>query len=783
MAAFAPGLAPASQLASGHQLAPAVLGESAVCASASAVARGAGVAIPRSAPCRLSFGAGLALHPTSLRPLRATPRRRFLHVPPPVVCQAPKAPAKPTKSTAAASAAQKSVLNALETHSSTRGFWRTLASLVSHLWPKEDPELRWRVALALSCLFISKYISVQVPLLFKRAVDGLTTGAGREAAGRLLPGFEHIATPASLLLLYGAAKVGEKLFNEARNALFSKVCQRAVRRASRKVFAHLLKLDMKFHLDRRIGFLSLAVHRGTKAISTIVRALVFHMFPTLFELVLVSNILAKRFSPVFALVTVATVALYVFYSFAVTNWRTQFQKRMLALDNAAAAKAVDALVNVESVKVFANEEFEAAVYDLCLARHEEAAILTETSLCYLNLGQSVIFCAGLTTLMLLAAARIAAGAMSVGDLVMVNGLLLQLSAPLNNLGWQYRELRQSLIDMEVMLDLLDRSPAIADRPGAPALALAPAPSPSASASASAPSPAAPSSPYPSSSSSTSSSLATARPPRPLSPALAAAPAPAPATAAAAPAAPLSGGISFEDVHFSYPNGRRVLRGVSFEVPAGARVALVGPSGSGKSTVLKLLYRIFDVESGAVRVGGRDVRDVSLASLRSAVGTVPQDTVLFNDTIRYNIAYGRPEATFEEVEAAAKLAKIHDSILKFPEGYETEVGERGLKLSGGEKQRVAIARALLKDPRILVADEATSALDSRTEREIMASLKQAAERRTSIFIAHRLSTIADADRIVVFDHGQVVESGSHADLLAIPAGVYRKMWARQTGGAS
>ena len=520
-----------------------------------------------------------------------------------------------------------------------------------------------------------------------------------------------IAVPVALLAIYGILRFSTTLFAELRDVVFVRVTQRAIRRVALGVFRHLHSLSLRFHLARQTGGMTRDIERGTSGISTLLSYFLFSIFPVILEFALVAAVLLSRFDWRFAAITFGAVAVYIAFTVLVTEWRMEIRRRANELDSSANTRAIDSLLNYETVKYFGNEEFEARRYDENLRKYEDAATKSEASLGILNIGQSLIIAAAVTALMLLAAEGVAAGTFTLGDLVLVNGLLIQLYIPLNVLGMVYRNIKQSLIDMDRMFRLLRENREIEDRPGAPALP------------------------------------------------------PGPAT------------VAFRHVDFSYEKERQILFDVSFEIPAGQRVAVVGHSGSGKSTLARLLYRFYDVSGGAILINGKDLREVKQSSLRAAIGIVPQDTVLFNDTIRYNIRYGRTDATGEEVVAAARAAHIHDFIESLPGGYETMVGERGLKLSGGEKQRVAIARALLKNPRILIFDEATSALDSRAEKAIQAEIARVSEGRTTLVIAHRLSTVMDADQILVLQQGRIVERGRHAELIE-DKGEYAKMWALQ-----
>ncbi len=577
---------------------------------------------------------------------------------------------------------------------------RSLARLLPYLWPKGAPELRLRVVLALTFLALAKLINVGVPVLYKRAVDALTPGVAAV-----------IVVPVMLVIAYGVARVLAQVFGELRDAVFAKVGQRAVRQIALRTFRHLHALSLRFHLERQTGGLSRAIERGIRGMDFLLSYMLFSAIPTVLEIALVAGILWYNFDWTFAAVTLVTVVLYVIFTFAITDWRVRFRREMNDRDSEANTKAIDSLLNFETVKYFANEEHEAGRFDVALQAYEKAAVKSQTTLALLNVGQGIIIAVGLVAVMLLAGLGVAAGRLTVGAFVMVNAYLVQLYMPLNFLGVVYRNIKQSLIDLESMFRLLDVNAEVTDRPGA----------------------------------------------RPLQVS--------------------RGEIVFDHVSFRYDERRPILVDVSFRVPPGGTVAIVGSSGAGKSTISRLLFRFYDVDQGRIVIDGQDVRDVTQESLRRAIGVVPQDTVLFNDSIRYNIAYGRPGAGTEEIEEAARLANIHDFVAKLPDGYKTQVGERGLKLSGGEKQRVAIARVVLKAPRILVFDEATSALDTKTEREIQKNLEEVSHDRTTLMIAHRLSTVIHADEILVLEQGRVVERGGHAALLA-KGGLYAQMWARQ-----
>jgi ATP-binding cassette subfamily B protein len=581
---------------------------------------------------------------------------------------------------------------------------RALRSLAPYLWPRDSFELRARVVLAVAFLLAGKLVNIYVPWLYKQAVDALAPAPGSSASG-------IVAVPIALIVAYGLARVMSQGFNELRNAVFAKVSQRAVRRLALTAFRHVHALSLRFHLERRTGGLSRAIERGTAGIDFLLSFMLFNVVPTVFEILLVCGILWRLFDWTFAAVTLATIVVYIAFTFSVTDWRVRFRREMNERNTEANTKAVDGMLNFETVKYFANEEHEVRRYDAALQAYERAAVKSETTLTWLNLGQGGIMATGLVAIMSLAARGVAAAEMTVGDFVLVNAYLIQLYMPLNFLGMVYRNIKQSLTDLEQMTALLAVKPEIEDAPGAPALVVG------------------------------------------------------------------RGALSFRRVDFRYGIRRPILSDVDFRVPPGAKIAIVGPSGAGKSTIARLLFRFYDVDAGAIEIDGQDIREVTQESLRRAIGVVPQDTVLFNDTIYYNIAYGRPGARPADIEEAARHAHIHDFVTALPDGYRTMVGERGLKLSGGEKQRVAIARVILKAPKILVFDEATSALDTKTEREIQTSLAEISADRTTLVIAHRLSTIVDAEEILVLDNGHIIERGHHRELLA-RGGVYALMWARQ-----
>lgn len=574
--------------------------------------------------------------------------------------------------------------------------WRILLSLVPYLM-----EFRGRVLLALGFLVLAKLANVLVPVALKYIVDHFEAGTQALA----------IAVPLLLLLGYGALRFAAVFFSEMRDAVFARVAERAMRRVSLRVFRHLHEMDLGFHLSRRTGGLARDIERGTSGISFLLRFMVFNILPTLLEIALVAVILMVVLSPSFAVVMVAAVAIYVVFSVVVTEWRNRFVRAANQFDNRSNTRAVDSLLNYETVKYFGNERFEADRYDQDLASWEQARMQNKLSLAALNSGQAFIIAGAITVMMILAAARVSSGQMTIGDLVMVNAYMIQLFIPLNFLGFVYREIRESLINIERLFHLMDQPAKVVDAPQAKLLNPGP------------------------------------------------------------------GEIRFENIAFAYNPDRPIIEDVSLTLPAGKKLALVGASGAGKSTIARLLFRFYDVDAGRIWVHGQDIREVTQESLRAAIGVVPQDTVLFNDSIFYNIAYGRPGASRAEVERAAHLAHLDDFIARLPQGYETVVGERGLKLSGGEKQRIAIARVLLKDPPILILDEATSSLDTRAEQAIMSALQEVAASRTTLAIAHRLSTVQDADEIVVMDHGRVRERGTHDQLLA-KRGLYFQLWQGQ-----
>lgn len=580
------------------------------------------------------------------------------------------------------------------------GDWATLQRLFPYLWA-----YKWRVSLALSFMVGAKVANVGVPLLLKTLVDNLTPQP--DAATALL------VVPLGLLVAYAALRLSTSLLTELRDLVFAKATEGAARSISLQVFRHLHGMSLRFHLERQTGGMTRDIERGTRAVHSLVSYSLYSIVPTLIELVLVLTLLAVKFDVWFAWITLIALVVYITFTISMTSWRTQFRRRMNELDSTAHTRAIDSLLNYETVKYFNNEAFEAGRYDDNLERYRRAALASQRTLSMLNAGQQCIIAAGLVAMLWRATQGVVDGRMTLGDLVMVNAFMIQIYIPLNFLGTLYRELKQNLLDLEKMFNLLERSQEIADAPGARTLRLQ----------------------------------------------------------------AQQASVRFDNVTFGYDANRTILHGISFDIPAGKTVAVVGPSGSGKSTLARLLYRFYDVQQGSVQVAGQDIRSLTQVSLRQAIGIVPQDTVLFNDTVEYNIAYGRTGASREEVRAAARSARIDSFIESTPLGYDTMVGERGLKLSGGEKQRVAIARTLLKDPPVLIFDEATSALDSANERAIQAELSRVSQNKTTLVIAHRLSTVVDAHEILVLEAGHILERGTHADLLAAQ-GRYAQMWALQ-----
>jgi ATP-binding cassette subfamily B protein len=586
--------------------------------------------------------------------------------------------------------------------------WTVFRGLLPFVWPKGRPDLRANVVLAFAMLVLAKLVTVLIPIAFKHITDWLTA----DAPSTMTLGAGELSFGLTLLILaYGAGRVVSMVLNQIRDVLFTKVGQNAVRALNNRTFQHLHRLSLRFHLERRTGGLSRVIERGTRGIDLIMRMGILQLVPTLLELLLVCGLLIYFFDWTYVVILLVTIAAYLWFTFAASERRIAIRREMNDSDTDANTKAIDSLLNFETVKYFGNEEAERARFDRAMERYERAAVKTYASLGSLNSGQALIYTIGMTIVMWLSARSVIAGTHTIGDFVMVNAMLIQLYMPLNFMGMVYREIKQGLVDLETMFALLEERPEVVDKPGA----------------------------------------------RPLR--------------------VTKGAISFKNVCFSYDPDRPILKDVSFDVPAGHMVAIVGPSGAGKSTISRILFRFYDIQSGSVTIDGQDIREVTQDSVRRAIGVVPQDTVLFNDTIAYNIRYGRMDATEEEVIAAAKLAQIDDFVATLPQGYKTMVGERGLKLSGGEKQRVAIARTLLKAPPILVLDEATSALDSHTEKEIQDALDRVAKDRTTLVIAHRLSTIVHADNIVVLDKGQLVEQGTHAELIARD-GLYASLWNRQ-----
>ncbi|WP_262695949.1 ABCB family ABC transporter ATP-binding protein/permease [Kordiimonas aquimaris] len=584
--------------------------------------------------------------------------------------------------------------------------WQTVKSLLPYLWAPGRWDLRIRVIISLLLLVLAKFIGVYVPFLFKDAVDALTPVTGAPSVSAIA-----LAVPTGLIVGYGIARVLTLLFGELRDAVFVKVGQHALRQIALSTFRHLHNLSLKYHLERKTGGLSRIIERGTRGIDFLLRFMLFNILPTLLEIALITGIFWVKFGLTYAAVTLVCLVSYIYFTASVTDWRLKFRREMNNQDTKANTKAIDSLLNFETVKYFTNETYESNRYDSALAAYESAAVRSQLSLTMLNVGQGLIISLGLVIVLWMGGSGVAEGRFTIGEFVLINSLLIQIYMPLNFLGFVYREIKQSLTDMEKMFEVVATNPDVLDRPGAEPLVAE------------------------------------------------------------------GGAVAFNNVAFFYNENRQILHDVSFEVPAGTTTAIVGASGAGKSTISRILFRFYDISDGSVTIDGQDIRGVTQKSLRACIGVVPQDTVLFNDTILYNIRYGRPDATDDEVFEAARLAQIHDFIESLPEGYDAEVGERGLKLSGGEKQRVAIARTILKNPAILLLDEATSALDSQTEQEIQSAFEEISTGRTTLVIAHRLSTVVNADEILVMEQGRIIERGTHKVLMEAE-GTYYAMWQRQ-----
>ncbi|KAF2845440.1 iron-sulfur clusters transporter-like protein atm1 [Plenodomus tracheiphilus IPT5] len=626
----------------------------------------------------------------------------------PAAVQATKA-AKPTVGPAAAKVAKGDPLlqeQTLTNKEQRKADWAIMKEMSQYLWPKNNLGTRFRVGLSVGLLVGAKLLNVQVPFYFKSIVDSMNIDF-------MALGGTAWTVAGSMIVAYGLTRIGATVSQELRNAVFASVAQKAIRKVACSVYEHLLKLDLSFHLSRQTGGLTRAIDRGTKGISFLLTAMVFHIVPTALEISLVCGILTYQYGWQFAAITGITMTAYSAFTILTTSWRTKFRKQANAADNKAATVAVDSMINYEAVKYFNNEKYEVGRYDKALKDYERASIKVATSLAFLNSGQNIIFSSALTAMMYLAANGVATGQLTVGDLVMVNQLVFQLSVPLNFLGSMYRELRQSLLDMETLFNLQKVNVAVKEKPNAPPLVLS------------------------------------------------------------------KGEIKFENVSFGYRPDRPIIKNLTLTIPAGKKVAIVGPSGCGKSTILRLLFRYYDAQSGRILLDGQDIRDVSLDSLRKAIGVVPQDTPLFNNTIQHNIHYGNLDATQEQVVEAARRAHIHESIERFPDGYATMVGERGMMISGGEKQRLAVARLILKDPPLLFFDEATSALDTHTEQALLNHINSLVKekKRTSVFVAHRLRTIYDSDVIIVLREGNVAESGTHQQLIDRD-GLYSELWSAQ-----